>query len=106
MKPNRSGEAGHCSHCGARRCYPSRSRTRLERLLRFAGARFRRCHECGFRSARLGPCSISGAALNRLAQRVSLTAAVTMAVLLILAVILWYGQIGAAPPPSVLLFGR
>ena len=85
-----------CPTCGAARFHRSRCRSRLERLVRAIGGRFGRCHECNARVFKLGRYMTNAASLDRCARRAWMAVILVIATLLVLAMIMWYGQFSAA----------
>ncbi len=75
-----------CPRCGSARIHRSRHRTALERLLSIAGGWTRRCHDCGYRFARLLGTTIPVDDAGAARRKVALIAAGVTSPVVILAV--------------------
>jgi len=90
----------HCPRCTSERVHRSRPHDLMEKSFKMAGARKRRCHECGFDYFELGSSVVVKKDLERLARRLLryLAAAVSLAILL--SAIHWFVLRTADPGPS------
>ena len=90
----------HCPRCTSERVHRSRARDLIEKSFKIAGARKRRCHECGFDYFQLGSSVVVKKDLERLARRLLryLAAAISLAILL--SAIHWFVLRTADPGPS------
>jgi len=89
-----------CPRCRSKRVYRSHSKTLLERLLKLAGARKRRCHDCGFDFFRWGRFLLTMKDIQRLTHRLSRYSAMLVSLALVLLAIRWLALRLAEPGPS------
>ena len=89
-----------CPRCRSNRVHRSHSKSFLERSLKLAGARKRRCHDCGFDFFRWGRTILTMKDLERIVHRLSGYSAMLISLALLLLTIRWLALRLAEPGPS------
>ena|SRR5581483_1449551 len=85
-----------CPKCGSGRLYRSRRRNFIERALVLVGGELRRCHECGLRYVRTGESLLRTGDLKSLSQKLYLSLTMGLALVVIMAAILWFARVQTA----------
>jgi len=89
-----------CPKCGSSRIHRSHRRTFGERLGLLLAAKMKRCHECNFRFVQLYGSTLLLSDLQRAVRKLAWTASVILALLAILAIVLWFSNKQATFSPS------
>jgi transposase-like protein len=97
MKPDMSIT---CPKCGSNRVHRSHRRTVGERLGILLAAKMKRCHECNLRFVQLYGSTLLLSDLQRAVRKLVWTAVVVMALLTVLAIVIWFSNKQAAFSPS------
>jgi hypothetical protein len=86
-----------CPNCGSARLYRSRRRHPFERTLAALGATMRRCHDCNRRYASFGQSMMGVRDLWGVSRKVGLALTMAIAVVFIMAAILWFSHARSVP---------
>jgi transposase-like protein len=89
-----------CPKCGSSRVHRSHRRTFGERLGILLAAKMKRCHECNLRFVQLYGSTLLLSDLQRAVRKLVWTAVVVMALLTVLAIVVWFSNKQAAFSPS------
>ena len=89
-----------CPRCRSKRVHRSHAKNFLERSVKMAGARKRRCHDCGFDFFRWGRTVLTMKDIERIASRLSGYSAMLISLALLLLTIRWLALRLAEPGPS------
>jgi transposase-like protein len=89
-----------CPKCGSSRIHRSHRRTFGERLGLLLAAKMKRCHECNFRFVQLYGSTLLLSDLQRAVRKLAWTAIIIMALLAVLAIVVWFSNKQAAFSPS------
>ena len=89
-----------CPKCGSSRIHRSHRRTLAERLSLLLAAKMKRCHECNFRFVQLYGATLLLSDLQRSVRKLAWTGVIVMALLAVLAIVVWFSNKQAAYTPS------
>jgi hypothetical protein len=89
-----------CPKCGSSRIHRSHRRTLAERLGLLLAAKMKRCHECNFRFVQLYGATLLLSDLQRSVRKLAWTGVIVMALLAVLAIVVWFSNKQAAYTPS------
>jgi hypothetical protein len=89
-----------CPKCGSSRVHRSHRRTTGERLGILLAAKMKRCHECNFRFVQLYGSTLLLSDLQRAVRKLAWTAVIITALLVVLAIVVWFSKRQADFSPS------
>lgn len=89
-----------CPKCGSSRVHRSHRRTFGERLGLLLAAKMKRCHECNFRFVQLYGSTLLLSDLQRSVRKLAWGAVIIMALLVVLAIVVWFSKKQADFSPS------
>jgi len=89
-----------CPKCGSSRIHRSHRRNFGERLGLLLAAKMKRCHECNFRFVQLYGSTLLLSDLQRAVRKLAWVASIIIALLIILAIVVWFSNKQADYTPS------
>jgi transposase-like protein len=90
----------NCPKCGSSRVHRSHRRTFGERAGLLLAAKMKRCHECNFRFVQLYGSTLLLSDLQRAVRKLAWTVIIIMALLTVLAIVVWFSNKQAVYSPS------
>jgi hypothetical protein len=89
-----------CPKCGSIRVHRSHRRNLGERLGILLAAKMKRCHECNFRFVQLYGSTLLLSDLQRAVRKLAWGVVILMALLIVLAIVVWFSKRQADFSPS------